>query len=89
MEVDKDYRRLEEEIRQLAHKTKGQDSHVVMAQSYQVKAIGDLDNQLEELNHSIKHLNKTTSKLMTRQIWLILIQTVIAVIIGYAAIKIT
>jgi|GEM_PF-1650222 len=87
--MDKDYTKLANEIAKIADKTKGQDSHIVMALSYQVKAIGDLDSQLEVLNKSIKNLNKTTSKLMTRQIWLIFIQIIIGIIIGWAAIKIT
>ncbi len=87
--MDKDYTRLANEIGKLASKTDGPDKHIVTALSYQVKAIGDLDAQLEELNRSIKNLNKTTSKLMTRQIWLILIQILVGVIIGWAAIKIT
>jgi hypothetical protein len=87
--MDKQYTELANATKKLADETNGPEKHVVDALSYQIKAIGDLDTQLEVLNRSINHLNKTTSSLMRRQIWLILVQTIAAVMMGWAAIQIT
>ncbi len=87
--MDKQYRELARQTVALADGAKAPEKHIVQALSNQIKATGDLDNQLEELNISIKSLNKVTSRLMTRQIWLIVTQTIIAVAIGWAAIKIS
>ncbi len=86
--VDKKYKELAHQIAKLADQTNGPDKHIVQAMSYQVDAAGDLDDQLEKLNTSISKLNQTTTKLMIRQIWLILIQIAVALVIGYAALKI-
>lgn len=89
MEVDKAYQDLTGKIDAIAQKTEGPERHVVEALGNQIKALGELDNQIEALNRSVNNLNKTTSGLMRRQIWLIVIQTVLAVIIGWAAIRIS
>lgn len=88
-EMDREYVDLAHEIAKLADNTDGHEKHVVSAMSYQVKAIGDLDAQVEVLNKSIKELNKATTGLMRRQIWLIVVQTVAAVLLGWAAIQIS
>lgn len=87
--MDKQYKELAQQTTALAAKTKGADKQIVQALSNQIKAIGDLDTQIEELNKSIKDLNHVTTRLMTRQIWLIITQTIIAVAIGWAAIRIS
>lgn len=87
--MDKKYKELAQKIYGLADETKGPDKHIIQAMGHQVEATGDLDDQLEYLNRSIVHLNKTTSKLMTRQIWLILLQIIIAIIIAWLAIEVS
>lgn len=89
MAMDKKYKQLAQEIYQLADETKGSDKHIIQAMGHQVEATGDLDDQLEGLNRSIMQLNKTTSTLMTRQIWLILLQIIIAIIIAWLAIEVS
>lgn len=88
-DVDKKYKLLAHQISQLADETKEPEKHIVQAMSYQVDATGDLDDQIEKLNSSIKALNRSTSRLMSRQIWLIVIQTILAVLLAWAAIKLT
>ena len=88
-EMDKEYVDLAKGIDRIAGETNGPEKHIVQALGYQIKAIGDLDNQLEVLDKSIRDLNITTTSLMKRQIVLIILQTILAVLLAIATIRIS